>query len=471
MLSVDSSKVKRFKAFLDDLNYDLVMQSVRGNANYFSNPLEKIGPTFLDGLDCLNMRLRLAIALFHCGEPVLLDSANEHLGYDAVDLLVSLGLLVKNGNYIHTDNYLLVSFLGSYFVVNTPFYNHNCKKKDADVYMGPDTYQLAKNIPIIPRGRVLDLCSGSGIQAILSARTASKVVGVEINPAAAHIARFNAILNDAENVVDIQEASLYSELSDRKFDLIISNPPFLPVPDGLDFSIVGDGGEDGLKIVREIVRGFDDHLVEGGQAVVIGEALSRQCGSPLVDMLRLELGANYDVTILMDASVSAGCYVERCINASRDMGKVRESDIPVLKEGYRSYLNELNITKIVSFTLKVVRRSSASGAVRIIDLTHNWQLSSIPRLKKGICPKIVPFGTVFDLQVGNQSYLKLSDFTSEIIKSCNSNRSIEEVYERMVLCSNVKSELQGLSKAEVIEKIFQTVAILERRGLLDEVPC
>ena len=87
---------------------------------------------------------------------------------------------------------------------------------------------MAKHIRATPEDTVLDMGTGSGIQAITAGYTASKVIAVDINPEAVRSAKRNVRLNGLENVVSVIEGDLFSSLSPRhEFSVILFTPPYL----------------------------------------------------------------------------------------------------------------------------------------------------------------------------------------------------------------------------------------------------
>jgi release factor glutamine methyltransferase len=91
-----------------------------------------------------------------------------------------------------------------------------------------DSQFLAEKLKIlIPKGsRVLDMGTGSGIQAIFSASMASEVVAVDVNPLSIECAKNNASLNNLEYKIKTKQSDLFENLKGEKFDVIIWNPPF-----------------------------------------------------------------------------------------------------------------------------------------------------------------------------------------------------------------------------------------------------
>jgi release factor glutamine methyltransferase len=85
---------------------------------------------------------------------------------------------------------------------------------------------MAQNISVRPEDEVLDMGTGSGILAITAAKTARRVVAVDINNNAVVCAKENAKRNGADNITFLQ-GDLFSALSDDiKFDVILVHPPF-----------------------------------------------------------------------------------------------------------------------------------------------------------------------------------------------------------------------------------------------------
>ncbi|MGI8723374.1 MAG: methyltransferase [Geodermatophilaceae bacterium] len=73
--------------------------------------------------------------------------------------------------------------------------------------------------------RVLDMGTGSGVNAILAASTARDIVAVDINPLAVEAARGNAERNGCPDRIDFRESDVFSNV-DGTFDLIVFDPPF-----------------------------------------------------------------------------------------------------------------------------------------------------------------------------------------------------------------------------------------------------
>ncbi len=120
-------------------------------------------------------------------------------------------------------------------------------------------------------GDVLDLGTGSGIQALHALRTARRVVGTDVSPRALRFAALNAALNRVE--LDLREGDLYAPVAGERFDRIVSNPPFVITPRGragVPGYTYRDGGRTGDGLVAAVVAGAADHLAPGGIAQLLG---------------------------------------------------------------------------------------------------------------------------------------------------------------------------------------------------------
>ena len=112
---------------------------------------------------------------------------------------------------------------------------------------------------------VLDMGTGSGVCALFAARHARRVVAVDINPAAVHCARSNALLNQLEHRIEVRHGDLFAPVVGERFDLIVFNPPFLrgvPRDDRDRAWRSSDVAERFAAVLR-------DHLKPSGSALVV----------------------------------------------------------------------------------------------------------------------------------------------------------------------------------------------------------
>lgn len=131
-----------------------------------------------------------------------------------------------------------------------------------DFVMGVATSSLdLLNITIRRHSRrTLDLGTGCGVQALLAAGHSDRVFAVDSNPRAVGMAAFNAAMNEASNI-ECRAGYLFEPVKGVRFDLIVTNPPFVISPD-IRFLYRDGGGQE--NICRRIVRQAPDFLEEGG---------------------------------------------------------------------------------------------------------------------------------------------------------------------------------------------------------------
>jgi hypothetical protein len=161
--------------------------------------------------------------------------------------------------------------------------------------VGLDSRYLARCTTRRPFHAALDLCTGSGIHALLASTHTEQVLAVDINPRAVLCTRYNAEASGITNL-EVVAGDLFEAVRGKYFDLITANPPFVPSP--LNTLRFRDGGRSGEDILKRIVAGLPHHLAPGGIAQVVTEFGERD-DEPFVHRLREWLnGAPMDIHIL-----------------------------------------------------------------------------------------------------------------------------------------------------------------------------
>lgn len=184
-------------------------------------------------------------------------------------------------------------FMGLKFKVNS---NVLIPRQDTETLV-EEALRVAK-----PGMRVLDLCTGSGCIIISLAKNVADIscTGSDISKQALLVAKENAKANEVE--VEWERSDLFENISGT-FDLIVSNPPYIPtgeipglMPEVRDFEPVDalDGKEDGLYFYRIITEKSPEYLTSDGYLYFEigydqGEAVSammRQCGYTQVEVIK-----------------------------------------------------------------------------------------------------------------------------------------------------------------------------------------
>lgn len=139
---------------------------------------------------------------------------------------------------------------------------------DSAIEFTPETAGLS-NI-----SSILDLCTGSGCLAIVAAHCFddASIDAVDLSTDALDVARINVKEHQMEDRITLIQSDLFKSLRGRKYDLILSNPPYVTAEEVAAFSpeyaaepkMAHLGGADGMDLVRRILKDAKKHLNTGG---------------------------------------------------------------------------------------------------------------------------------------------------------------------------------------------------------------
>jgi release factor glutamine methyltransferase len=147
-----------------------------------------------------------------------------------------------------------------------------------------DTWMLADVLTAqagLEGADVLELGTGSGAIAIAAARGgAASVTAIDVSRRALMCAWLNARLNGAR--VEARRGDLFAPVRERRFDYVVSNPPYLPAPDPQadgrlpkrGAARAWEGGGDGRSILERICAQVGYHLRPGGTVLLMQSSVS-----------------------------------------------------------------------------------------------------------------------------------------------------------------------------------------------------
>ncbi|MEU9731240.1 methyltransferase [Streptomyces sp. NPDC048002] len=206
-----------------------------------------------------------------------------------------------------------------------------------------------------PVSAALDLGTGSGIQALHAAQHATRVTATDLNPRALHITALTLALSGAP-AADLREGSLFGPVrDDEKYDLIVSNPPFVISPGArLTYRDGGMGGDD---LCRSLVQGAGERLNEGGYAQFLAN-WQHVAGEDWQDRLRSWVPRGCDAWIVQREVQDINQYAELWL---RDAGDHR-GDPAAYQARYDAWLDEFEARKVkaVGFGWITLRRTGAA---------------------------------------------------------------------------------------------------------------
>jgi carbamoyltransferase len=194
------------------------------------------------------------------------------LGDDLVGFLAEMAaIVVRDGRWI---SIVSISWVWRRMIVaDARAYNAIWPGDPPNDYVMPpgyDTHGLVRVAPRTPRRRTLDLCCGSGVQALVAASYSDEVVGVDLNPRALRFARFNAALNRIDHATFIA-GDTYAPVDGERFDAILANPPFVPWPDDDAGLLFRGGGARGDDVLERILAGVPAHLATPGSVAIVAD--------------------------------------------------------------------------------------------------------------------------------------------------------------------------------------------------------
>ncbi|MBS3815807.1 MAG: methyltransferase, partial [Hadesarchaea archaeon] len=158
--------------------------------------------------------------------------------------------------------------------MKSTFYQEQEFLVENDVYEpAEDTFFIADNLNVSEGEKVLEIGTGCGILAILAAKLGGQVLATDINPVAIECAKKNAKNQDVFNQIEFKLGNLFDSVEDEEFDLIIFNPPYLPVSEsesqGTLLEKAWDGGSTGRKIIDNFIDELPNYLKEEGRSIFV----------------------------------------------------------------------------------------------------------------------------------------------------------------------------------------------------------
>ncbi|BBZ27220.1 methyltransferase [Mycolicibacterium madagascariense] len=139
--------------------------------------------------------------------------------------------------------------------------------------IGGASVTLAYAVVRSPVGRALDVGTGSGVQAVHLSAHCEEVVATDTNERALALAAATARLNGLR--WDLRRGSLFEPVAGERFDLVVSNPPFVVGTGALDY-LYRDSGMVGDALSQRVIEEVGDYLEPGGTAQVMANWIVRR---------------------------------------------------------------------------------------------------------------------------------------------------------------------------------------------------
>jgi hypothetical protein len=381
VLKLDSpGDAQRLRSFFSEAGYSEENLHKRlGHAELPSLRLRNV-PRLLDRTrehDCLNTLLRW----FWIGVPSEAAAVEGMLPAWFVDLALQCGLLRRESGRL-VPEVLLVPMEGLLVAADR---TAKIEAADPDFVLWPNpTTRLLSRFMIRRHSRAtLDLGTGTGIIALSAAQHSDKVVATDLNPRAVAFAAFNARLNAVDNVESLFGDG-YEPVAGRRFDLIVSNPPFFITPSTHYLFCDNPMELDGL--CRRLVREAPAHLEEDGYFQMLCE-WAQVTGQPWRERVAEWFqGTGCDAWVLKGHTDDPSEYAQERI---RETSATTDRDAE-LYDQYMAYYQQRKVEAIHKGLIAVRRRSG-----------RNWVL--IDEIERG--PQ-EPFGDAVLLGFSARDFLE-----------------------------------------------------------------
>jgi hypothetical protein len=311
------------------------------------------------------------IRLFVLGTPVPADAAVRALRPMPLEAWVEAGLLFPaDGDGRIAPRVRLLPFETLLVATDRPRVRARDARPDHVMPLSLTTVQLAHATLRTPSRRTLDLGTGCGVLGLLAASHSERVVATDCNPRAVAFARFNARLNGMDNV-DCREGDLFEPVADERFDLVVSNPPFVIAP--TQRFLFRDSGMRGDEFCRRLIRAMPAFLEDGGHGQLVCNFAHREGSDWKESLTPWFEGLPCDVIVWLQRIEDISEYAMTWL-ISTETHDVEE--LPALYDTWLRYYRDQKL-EAVSYLLVTLRRTGRRG--------HWIRIDDTPRRIAGPC--------------------------------------------------------------------------------------
>lgn len=353
-------------------------------------------------------RINTLLRWFWIGIPQDTSASAERLPSWFIPLALQCGLLHQHGKdlapeamFLPTDGFIFAA-------------DHTSKIDSADrdlvLWPNPTSRLLSRFTVRRPSRATLDVGTGTGIQALIAAAHSEKVVATDLNPRAVAFAAFNARLNGVENV-ECLAGEGYEPVAGRKFDLIVTNPPFFLTPSTL--YLFCDNPMDLDQLCCRLTREAASYLNEGGYfqmlcewAEVEGQTWQERLGEWFD-------GLECDAWVMKGYSEDPAEYAEEHIRSTVSSSQ-RDAEL------FSSYMDYYRARKVKAICGGVIAMRRRSG--------NNWvfmeEVTSTPKQ---------PFGDLMASAFEARDFLQSHPSDEQLLEAkptLSANAQLEQVFRR-----------------------------------------
>ncbi len=338
----------------------------------------------------------LLVRLFLLGSAIDESITREFLPDSFTRICLAHGLLAAEDGRMRAQ--VVIVPVGDFLIASDAF--HVLGTDRAATFVLPASTHSANFLRLLtmrtPVESAFDLGCGCGIQALFAARHADRVVATDTSESAIRYTQFNALLNAIDNI-ECRVGSLFEPVQDERFDLIVSNPPFVIAP-GESFEY-RDNALELDEFCRLLVREAPGHLNAGGHLQMLCEWVEVE-GQAWSDRVT-EWVRGCDAWILHSAPVAPRDYVQR---RSSDISGESVSTGSI--DEWTAYFDHHRV-KAVHPGVITLRRRDGRNWLHVQNLSADVTEASGAAIIDGIAA--VDFIESCDDESMLQAYLKLAD--------------------------------------------------------------
>ncbi len=285
--------------------------------------------------------------LFFLGSPVADDEAKAVLPGWLIDTSLDCGLLQRNGASLQPC--ALLTPCGQWLLA-ADLHDTNSQNDQAYVLtVSQPAFHLSAFAVRRPARATLDLCGGFAMHGIMAGCFSESVVSSDLNPRAKMFAEFNAALNDCTNLEAVT-GDLFEPVAGRKFDLILTNPPFLISP--MDVATYRENPLELDGFLKKMLTQAPEHLEEGGFFQAICEWVEIR-GQDWRDRLSQWLQNNgCDAWVLQANRQLPASYADGCLRQSTPDPNEFAAEL----ENWNQYFEDRNVEAIYGGLIFLRRR-------------------------------------------------------------------------------------------------------------------
>jgi methylase of polypeptide subunit release factors len=342
-----------------------------------------------------------------------------------------------------------------------------------------------------PSERLLELCGGTGIAALVGARTSGHAWSLDITARSTRFARFNCALNGLENFTAL-EGDLYDPVAGMSFDRIVAHPPYVPALE--QKMIYRDGGADGEQITRRIIAGLPTYLAPGGRCHLTCVATDR-VGAPLEQRIREMLGPRqeeFDVLLTTTLEYEpVGYFTRTALEGRMDWSALKatlelQRDLQIERMIYSHMQIQRRAGARPTFTTR--RNVGGAGGWRETDWLLGWETrvaagdeellgmlsSGSPRVPAGVKVEIEmeqdqpanwgPCRCAVRVEAPFQLRLECPVWTADLLTWSTGEYSVAELFQRLAVPAGM-ADAEGAARFVHFVRTLASAGILEFAGL------